>query len=292
VPAPFFIIASARSGTTFLRLTLNAHPEVAVPPESRFITELYRGEAEVDRDPFLHDLSNHKRFKAWGLSVDAVAAEIGDRVRLPYSEAIAAAYRAYARKEGKSRWGDKTPRYIQNIPLLVELFPDARFIHLVRDGRNVALSYSHVEFGPKTLARAADLWARRVAAGIRDGRSLPHGRYIEVRSEDLAEDPEGEVKDICEFLGITYDPAMFEEERRLRGTVEKDKHNYDPRAAGRDHMSSWQTEMDPAAVEVFEAVAGEVLSQLGYERRFPSPGPLAKLKARLGLWGLPLNRLR
>lgn len=290
--SPFFIVASARSGTTFLRLTLNAHPDIAVPPESRFITELYQGEDEVETDRFVTSLGNHKRFQAWGLSIDEVREEIGGRVRMPYAEAIACAYRAYALKEGKTRWGDKTPRYVEHIPLLVKLFPDARFVHLVRDGRNVALSYSHVDFGPKTVAKAAELWARRVSAGIRDGRALPAGRYIEIRNEDLRDDPEGEVKDVCDFLGVGFDAAMFDEEARRKGVVEKAKHNFDPTASGRTHMSSWETEMRPGDVEVFEAVAGPVLSELGYERRYPSPSSPARLKARLALLGLPLGRLR
>lgn len=289
--APFFIVASARSGTTAVRLTLNAHPEVAVPPESRFITELWNGSDTVERDPFLRDLAAHKRFKAWDLSIGAVSDQIGDRASLPYSEAIACAYRAYAVQHGKKRWGDKTPRYIEHIPFLKRMFPDAKFIHPVRDGRNVALSYSHVSFGPKNVARAAELWKRRVAAGIRHGRALPAGDYIEIRSEDLAEDFEGEVRDICDFLALAFDPVMLDETEREKGAVRKDHHNYDPAHAGRKAMSDWRTEMKRSDIEVFEAVAGDVLSELGYERRFPAPSALARLKARLGLWGLPLNPL-
>lgn len=289
---PFFIVASARSGTTFLRLTLNAHPEIAVPPESRFVTELWEGHDEVEAHSFLARLADHKRFRAWELSIDEVAAQIGDRKTLAYADAIACAYKAYAQKEGKAFWGDKTPRYVEHIPFLVKLFPTARFIHLVRDGRNVALSYSHVDFGPSTVAKAARLWGRRVAAGIRDGRALPEGRYIEVRQEELAADPQTQVRAVCDFVGVSFDERMFEDERRQHGVVAKDKHNYDPQAAGRKKMSSWQDEMAPGDVAVFEAVAGDVLSGLGYERRFPQPGLGARIKATLALAGLPIGRLK
>lgn len=287
---PFFIVASARSGTTYLRLALNAHPEVAVPPESRFVTELYEG-PEVDRDRFLARLGEHKRFAAWGLEPAAVGEVIGDRARLPYADAVAAAYAAYCRAQGKTRWGDKTPRYVENIPLLAGLFPDARFVHIIRDGRNVALSYSHVDFGPRNVARAARLWAGRVSTGMRDGRRLPPGRYLEISSEDLAEDPAGEVEDVCEFLDIPFDPTMLDEEQRARGAVDKPQHNYDPKVAGRPRMSSWETDMKLPDVEVFEAVAGHVLSECGYRRRFPTPGLSARLKASLALRGLPIGRL-
>lgn len=305
--APFFIVASARSGTTFLRLTLNAHPEVAVPPESRFITELWPASTSaadslaastsathitVQRDDFLAQLSAHKRFKTWGLPIEAVANEIGYRAELDYAQAIRSAYVAYAKSEGKSSWGDKTPRYIENIPLLAGLFPDARFIHIVRDGRNVALSYAHVDFGPRTVAKAAQLWGRRVSAGIREGRALGPERYIEIRNEDLARDTEAEVNKVCSFLGIAADPAMFDEKARARGIVEKSKHNFDPAAGGRKHMSDWRTEMKQRDIEVVEAVAGDVLTQLGYERRYPHPSAWARLQAKLALLGLPLGRIK
>ena len=157
---------------------LSAHAEVAVPPESRFIVELWQEEDEVAVDRFLSSLARHKRFQTWDLPVETVRHELQGLTVVPYAEAIAAAYKAYARVHGKTRWGDKTPRYIEHIPLLARLFPTARFVHLVRDGRNVALSYAGVPFGPNTVAQAAALWARRVAAGIRDGRALDAGRYL------------------------------------------------------------------------------------------------------------------
>lgn len=289
--APFFIVASARSGTTFLRLTLNAHPEIAVPPESRFITELYV-DGEVEVASFMKSLEGHTRFKAWELSPELVRRELGDSERVPYVEAISATYRAFARSRGKTFWGDKTPRYIENIPLLARMFPDSRFIHIVRDGRNVALSYSHVNFGPKNVARAADLWARRVSKGIQDGRALGADRYLEVRNEDLAADPESEIEKICGFLTVAVNPLMFDPQERAKGEVEKKVHNHTPQAAGRAAMSDWHSEMSASDVEVFEAVAGEVLSELGYERRFPNPSKVAHWKATLAIKGAPIGSLK
>src|SRR3712207_5675468 len=123
---PFFVIGSARSGTTMLRMILNAHPDVAVPPESRFVVELWRGESVIDVERWLHDLGAHRRFRAWELPLEAVRAELGDAATVAYEDAVRATYRAYAAARGKKRWGDKTPRYIEHIPMLGRLFPDAR----------------------------------------------------------------------------------------------------------------------------------------------------------------------
>ena len=289
---PFFIVGSARSGTTFLRLTLNAHPHIAVPPESRFVTELHKGRDEVDVQEFLRELQAHKRFAAWELPIDAVRRELHGTERVPYRTAIRATYNAYASHHGKQRWGDKTPRYVLGIPELALMFPDARFIHLIRDGRDVALSYADVPFGPKNVAKAAKIWSTRVAAGMRDGRSLEKGRYLEVMYADLVEDNEDTIRDICSFIGVDFDPVMLDPEATSKGALARAE-RYNPHVGEQPirRVRNWQNDMSDAQVEIFEAVAGDVLSELGFERRHPQPSAKAKLKAKAGLRGLPVGKL-
>ena len=291
---PFFIVGSARSGTTLLRLILNAHPEVAVPPESRFITELWTGKSEVELRSFLDRLASHKRFQTWDLPIEAVAQEVGDVATIGYADAIRAAFSAYAHVNGKPRWGDKTPRYVEDLDLVAGLFPDARFIHLIRDGRNVALSYAHVPFGPKTVGKAADLWSKRVMAGREAAPRLGAERYLEIWYEDLVEDAAGETKDICEFLDLEFDPGMLDYTERARGSVLPRASMYNPRVTEKPqaNVRSWQDSMRPGQVEVFEAVAGSTLSLLGYERRFPEPGARARTIAKLSVLGVPVGRIR
>jgi hypothetical protein len=291
---PFFIVGSARSGTTLLRLMLNAHPDVAVPPESRFITELWTGSNEVGVDAFLEALGAHKRFNAWELPIDTVRDELGERSSMRYSDAIDAVYRAYAAGRDKKRWGDKTPRYVEDIPFLCGLFPDARFVHLVRDGRNVALSYADVPFGPKTIAKAADLWARRVSKGMKDGRPLGPERYLEMRYEDLVEDIEGRAKVVCDFLDLPFDAGMLDYTERARSDVLPRAAKYNPHVTEKPiaQTRSWRTDMPPRHVAVFEVIAGPALADLGYELMYPAPGALPRLEAALGRAGLPIGRLR
>ena len=290
---PFFIVGSARSGTTLLRLILNAHPEVAVPPESRFITELWRGSSEVPVEPLLASIAVHNRFAAWDVPIEAVREELGGRPAASYAEVITAPYRAYARLNGKTRWGDKTPRYVEQIPLLNALLSNARFIHLIRDGRNVALSYADVPFGPKTVAAAARLWTARVSAGMKGGRPLGE-RYLEVRYEDLVEDTEGETKSICSFLELEFDPGMLNYTERARAAVLPRASIYNPRVTERpmSKTRSWEKDMPERHVQIFEAVAGDLLSELGYPRRHPEPPSSARWRASLGRLGLPVDRLR
>jgi hypothetical protein len=290
---PFFIVGSARSGTTLLRLMLNAHPEVAVPPESRFITQLWPGGGSVEVQPLLEVLAAHPRFIAWELPIDAVRAELQGAGAVPYAEFVRGVFRAYAHAHGKSRWGDKTPRYVENIALLSNLLPDARFIHLIRDGRNVALSYADVPFGPKTVARAADLWARRVSGGIEAGASLGSGRYLELLYEDLVADPAGEAGAICKFLELDFHEVMLDPSERARGVLSRAA-QFNPNLQNKpiSEVRSWESVMSARQVEMFEAVAGGLLSQLGYPRRYSSPTFRARVAARLSKSGLPVGRLK
>jgi len=294
---PFFIVGSARSGTTMLRMMMNAHPRVAIPPESRFIVELWPRRAEIATDDWLARLAAHRRFAAWDLPIERVRDELAGRRAVPYRAAVEAAFTAYARARNKSRWGDKTPRYIEHIELLASLFEDGRFVHVVRDGRNVALSYADVPFGPKTVARAAELWRARVRGGMRAGRALGPARYLELRYEDVVADEaalEAAARRLSDFLKLEFHADMLDPATHARGEVLARASLYNPHVVERPIAAtrSWEHDMPPGDVEVFEAVAGATLSELGYPRRHPAPGARARVRARLGRAGLPLGRLR
>jgi len=275
---------------------LNAHPQIAVPPESRFVIELYESSDydEVEVEGILARLEAHRRFQLWQLSIEDVRRELGQHKFLPYARVMEGAFRAYARARDKSRWGDKTPRYVEHIALLARLFPSARFVHQIRDGRDVALSYADVPFGPKSVARAAHLWARRVRSGIEAGRALGPERYAELRYEDLVVDPEAHARRLCGFLGVPFDDGMMDHARRARSDILERAARYNPHLTERPaaQLRSWEREMSPSQVAVFEAVAGELLSQLGYPRAAGDPSAGTRVAAALGRLGAPVGRLR
>ena len=293
---PFFIVGSARSGTTLLRLMLDAHPDVSVPPEARIITALWKGREEVEVDEFLRDMEAHKSksevFRGWGLDPAAVREQLGHGGQARYSDLIEACYLAYAGARGKRRWGVKTPGFVERIPFISGLFPQARFIHLIRDGRDVALSYSGVPFGPKTVAKAARLWSRRVSAGRRYGADLGPARYLEMRYEEFVSDDATQLKRLCDFLDLPFDEAMLNPSRQASTINPKHvEQNRFVTERPRTGVRSWQSEMPDKHIEVFEAVAGSLLSELGYERGCPNPGFWARARAMAALSGLPVDRI-
>jgi len=151
---PIFIVGAPRSGTTMLQYRLRNHPHISLPTgESHFFIPLYRnlesfGDLrqvdnirrvlqamhEQSRDFLETDLHGVK------FDVDRLARELHAEGRHTMPAIISGLFEKNARGEGKSRWGDKTPYYVMHLPKLLEWFPDAQIVHLIRDGRDVALS--------------------------------------------------------------------------------------------------------------------------------------------------------
>jgi len=182
--APFFIVGCGRSGTTMLRMAFDAHPDVAMPMESHFIDQLaerwdaFAPGGRLDHDVLFRALNRHLR----RMQIDEGEARtrVAALVNPGVTEVVDAIFRVYADANGKTRWADKTQGYVVTMPLLADLWPRARFVHLIRDGRDVALSYLDQVFGPKSVPAAAQLWRRRVSIGRKNGGALgsPHRRTM------------------------------------------------------------------------------------------------------------------
>ena len=265
-PHPFlFIVGCARSGTTLLRMMFHAHPEVAIPPESSFIPAFARRFGGVEPFPagdFAQALSRHRNFRFWQLdrqTVEGAVTSVPD-----VAEALRVVYALYARAQGKPRYGDKTPRYVREINTLASMFPEARFIHIVRDGRDVVSSFLTTRVGPRTFGGGVRWWKRSVLDGIAAGRRLGPQRYTEVLYERLVERPEDELRRLCTFAELEYEPLMLTYPEQRKGKKEWVDHPHitKPPTPG---LRQWHTEMPLGRVRRFEAMAGDALAMFGYE---------------------------
>src|SRR5213082_930585 len=206
---PLIILGVGRSGTTLLRVMLDRNSTLAIPYETFFVPQLaHRHRKRPKVDEFLDDLGRLRTLYDWGIEPDDVRPRLHEGMTT--SEAI-------AERQGKTRWGDKTPLYMQQLPLLERLFPDARWVHLVRDGRDAALSFLELPAGfsgktwaqPRTVAQFAARWRTEILAARRLGRHAG-GRYLELRYEDLVADPERELRRVCEHASLSWEPAMLD----------------------------------------------------------------------------------
>src|SRR6266513_4649437 len=265
---PVIVLGVGRSGTTLLRVMLDRSSQIAIPYESFFVTPLaHRHGSRPNLDDFLDDLGRFYQLYEWGIAPEDVRPRL--REGMTTGEAIAAVFEVYAEHEGKPRWGDKTPMYMQHLPLLERLFPDALYVHLIRDGRDAALSFLAMPAGvvtrtwahPRSAADFACQWRLEVAAAQALGRRAGE-RYLELRYEDLVGDPEGVLRSICGFAQLPYDPRMLDYTRRF--DVSAKPHQQRLKEAPRRGVRVWRTEMPADDVAEFEAVAGDLLRSCGY----------------------------
>lgn len=270
-----FLVGCNRSGTTMLRGMFDSHPDVAVPPESYFVipalrrASAYEAGGRFDVETFLADLRANASFRRnWELPAAALTA-LRDDPPPDTAAALLRLYTAYATERDKTRAADKTPQHVLHLDLLARSFPRARFVHLVRDGRNVVPSLLEVAHGPTRFPDGVEYWHTRVLTGRRTGERLGPGRYREVRYEDLVADPEPQLRELCGFLELSYSPAMLEYPTRVgelvAGTFDARQHlgiSRAPTSNGRD----WRTTMSDHDVQLFEAIAGDALDAFGYER--------------------------
>jgi hypothetical protein len=288
---PLFVLGVRRSGTTLLRVMLDRNSELAVPDESYFVPQLARRHrGGVDPAAFVDDLRRLSTLVEWGLDPDAVGARL--HPGMTAGEAIGAVFEAYAADRGKPRWGDKTPLYMQHLPLLERLFPTAKFVHLVRDGRDATISFLAVPAGimtagwgyPRDARGFAAQWATEVCAARALGRRLGTDRYLEVRYEELVADPPATLRAVCRFGRLEYDDGMlgYVGETASARKAHQQRLNEPPRVGVRD----WRAEMSAEDRAAFEAVAGDLLAELGYETavRGSSPMRLAAYRAKTAAW--------
>jgi Sulfotransferase family len=280
-PAPF-VVGVGRSGTTLLRMMLDAHPELAIPAETHFVPELIEARDPARMTALITGARN------WG-DFNLDAAELGQRIgaldRPEPADVIRAFYELYAERQGKPRWGDKTPIYVTRMRAISSTLGEARFVHLIRDGRDVALSRRRRGMGAgKPMADTANRWKRRIEAARADARRL-RGRYLELRFEDLVDDPEPALRRICELIELDYDSGMLDYPERAGGRLAEMGGDLEAREGRRgrsgaerlashalatgppkaERTEAWRTEMSDADRREFEAVAGPLLVELGYD---------------------------
>ena len=291
VPAtapPVFVVGCGRSGTTLLRLMLDAHSELAIPGETHFLITLWQDRrrfespnGRLDAEALVRSAMSSHQFRYWDVPegtvlrrVDALPSDAG------FADAIGALYMAYADEHRKRRWGDKTPQYVRSIPTLARVFDGSRFVHVIRDGRDVALSYLSLRWGPPNVWRAARVWRDDVTAGRRAGEALGPARYLEVRYERLVAEPAATLREVCAFLGLTFEPGMLDYHvagsERLGGRPDRAGNHGSSIRPPTQGLRDWRTEMPADQVRAFESVAGPMLTELGYARRFSRISPVRR----------------
>jgi len=297
---PLFIVGFQRSGTTLLRLMLNAHPQIAIPHDSaelwptyaRLASTKYRGLREPDDvRRMVGDLLAEPRIRAWGTTLPRESL-LAEPLPSSFPEVMARFHLVYARAHGKMRWGDKNTGTLIELDRLNAEFPRCQIIHLVRDGRDCAQSHrsKHYLYGYENVLRVALEWREQVTLCHKMGAMLSPERFFELRYEDLLADSTAALSRLCQFLNLPFSPLMLEYHRHVEEHVPRDRRSLWPlldRPPVTSNAFKWKSEMSSGDRAVFERTAGDLLRSFGYE----TSEAAARQGKLLELWYLVHSRL-
>lgn len=283
---PVFIVGCPRSGSTMLGAMLGGHPEAICPPEAQFIIDCMPASnlsAAVDANAVLDDITRHWRFRVWPFSLER-RPEIAAMSYRNVIELVVEQYAIAHDRPAPKVWIDQSI-FVRHIWKLLELFPDARFIHLVRDGRAVAASIIPLNWGPMGVLSAARHWIEHLAHGFAAEATLGADRIIRVHYERILAEPEATMKRISSFLGIEFCPAMLVPAGLALPAHTRHQHTLIGAPLDSKRIDAWRHSLTKREIEIYEAVAGDLLPLLGYEM---SPGR-ARPPSRVETIGLTLT---
>jgi len=266
------IVGSGRCGSRYLSRMLRHSMDIGFRHEPKFVVPMYR---QLRRFGDLKKVENLRRLsdailKYLHLYVELSfqTEEILERVAEPtYTSVLYAVFQLVAERLGNSRLGYKDPADIVHLPLLAEILPTARFVHIIRDGRDVALSLLKFRWGPTNLYCGARYWAHVVATGRRDGAHLAD-RYFELRFEDLILNTEHTATELGRFVNRNHSADQIQDlVQRINSTKRS------------ENVQVWTRELRLSQRHLCEAAAGEVLSSCGYPIEFDGRARIPPLKA-------------
>lgn len=283
---PIFVIGNPRSGTSLLRLVLASHSRIIIPPECGFAIwwlSKYRNWRVTDNrlSEFMLDLSNSRKIETWKLDYAGLQNLIQQSEPKTYSQLVSLVYEYYCHMHGQSsaRWGDKNNFHIRHIREIRELFPNACFVHIVRDGRDVLASYRELmmrrftsPYAPRLPVDACEVareWCGNLLAFRSDTVDLDGKTIFELRYEDFVREPREAVEKLCTFLGEEFERGMLEywlADDRGKGEPDgfMEWKALTRVAPTTSKIGRYGRELAGTEIAAFERIAGPMLAQYGY----------------------------
>lgn len=267
---PVFLVGMNGSGTTMLLDSIGRHPDLfAFPRETRFIPSLI---GSVKNFGCLTKDENFLKLWKYLCAHRVIVREnSGETIPIPanwrefgrnLASVIDAVFRHFSSKVEKVRWCEKTPQHVQHIPKLYQLFPKAKFIHIIRDGRDCAASIN------RRYKRAPEYslfrWKKIVQLGRADG-ALLGSAYMEVRYEDITENPEFWMRKVCEFIDLPFNKNILQSCRPMQEkTTTLPNHTRESTAGLEPNSGKWRSYFSDNQITSMENIAGEYLAELNY----------------------------
>lgn len=296
---PIFIGGCQRSGTTLLGALLGGAAETVTVPEAPFkLGALQRGARPGAR---LADVVTYigaqDRYQIWGAAPTAdllarIPSENGSEAPAHTlgRTALDLVIRAYAEEQGAGDaqwWVDHTPENLHQAMRLRAAYPEARFVHVVRDGRAATASVLKLDWGPHDVLAASRWWVEAVAHGLAAEAALG---AVRVRYEDLVRDPDHTLQTLCAQIGVLFSAGMTEGQGFEVPTYTQGQHRLVGGRPDPSRIDAWRSALTEREIALFERKAGGLLALLGYApvHEATAPGPSVAERLRFGV----LSRLK
>jgi len=274
---PIFIVGCPRSGTTLLQQILNAHPEVAIAPETHFIEYFWKrrkkyGELSEDSNYYslIKDITTLNEFVEMGLSADNFfkIAWSSDR---SYAILFQLLLKQFAIKQNATIVGEKTPNHVLHLSTLKDFFPSARFVHLVRDPRAVVNSWRSIPWSSGSTAGDARLWRGHILSALRSPYNIKSSLFT-LSYEQLVVASEENLRLLCDFLNLQFNPVMLNYFQKQISLVSLAREPWKARIAqpiSNEPMTSWKKELSEQMITEIESIVWWEMRHFGYKAQTP-----------------------
>lgn len=295
VQAPIFIVGTERSGSNLLRAILNRHPNIAIPHPPHIVRYFgpleskYLASGDPGFERLVRDVLTLVRIHIhpWD-EIPTIEEAVRGCAHRDLLGVYGWLYQWYAGRQGKPRWGCKSTFMIECVDAVRARFPDARFVWLVRDVRDVAASSKSSVFNPSNVVDLARLWVRQQRLGGQLSRSVSSDRWFRLSYENLVSRPHQALLALCTFLGEDFDPAMlrhFEDAAALRTAELSREWRNLARPVRTDSVGRYRRDLTELEIRAIEAEAGETMRQLGYATEVAGrPSTIERARLRASGW--------
>lgn len=283
--SPLFILGNNRSGTSLLRLILTCHDNVIIPPESHFLLWLHdkykNWEYTIGFEAFLKDLYAATKFETWQIPENELKNHLILSKPQNYPELIASIYLFYGKmlKKHVKIWGDKNSLWVEKLNTIKKLYPNAKYIHIIRDGRDVATSYLQLANKnssnkyypnlPHEIDQIAKVWSKNVSELTQFFAQIQNETFLEVKYENLILDHKNEIEKILNFLKLPLSEKVFS---YYKINAEK---NFEPKEfmnwkqklnqpPDKSNINKYRQVLSPEEITLFNSIAKKELQRYEY----------------------------
>lgn len=294
----FFVVGRPRSGTTLLRTLFDAHPNVNFPPECQFIVNLYPKYGRINNwnekniNEFYNDLISQWLFDTWKIDNDVLKKRlltyVGNHSYGTICKAVYLEYNSLFNKESIDFIGDKNPGYAIYTKLLTKIFPEAKFIHIIRDYRDNFVSIKNVDFELPVPSLVVQKWKYFYKKFKKDSLSNPDSYRLQ-NYEKLARNPQTEFAQLCDFIGINYNESVFNFHEKKDDLLKqypsgyiKTYHTSLLEKVNTSKIGVWKMQLSVNQVKIMDYTAGYIAEESGYEREYKGFNPWISIIALPG----------